>query len=477
MKKDLFINILLLGFGSIGQALSHSLRNYFKSTPIHTVDMIMNEAQLEIASKFKITTQKLHIKSIDDLKYLKEFIHEKSLILNFATSISSCDLIKYTQNAGAFYLDSCIDPWHYKHGIFHTSENTNYQMREEALKIRTSNILIKKLNPFKKFPTAIFAHGANPGFVSVLVKQALIEMSKEFLKNHPNPIHREQWTALAKELGVRVIQISEKDSQKSNIKIPSHEFANTWSVNAFIAEALQPAELGWGSHEEKGQHASIVQRHNTGCKAAVYYPLPGKECEVKTWTPSFGTLTGHLISHNEAISLADYFTEISNESLIYRPTVYYAYHPCAEAQKILKFIDRKNHYEFINSRILKSEINKGIDELGILLLSDKFPSTWLGSQLSIERARSIAPYNNATSLQVVGSVMAALKWIEKNPDKGLIESEDLDHQFIFDHAREYWEPIKLEFKQWHPSGNFKKNRWTIDQFLNFKNQNSNQIDL
>lgn len=120
-----------------------------------------------------------------------------------------------------------------------------------------------------------------------------------------------------------------------------------------------------------------------------------------------------------------------------------------------------------NSFVLKSEINEGIDELGVLLLSDKFPSTWLGSQMSIEKARSLAPYNNATSLQVVGSVMAALKWIERNPNEGLVESEYLDHQFIFDHAREYWEPIKLEFKKWHPSGDMNNNSWTIDQFIKF----------
>lgn len=298
----------------------------------------MNDVQLKISSDFKFTAQKLHIKSIRDFDILKNHIQKNSLILNFATSISSRDLIKFTQNVGAFYLDSCIDPWNYTHGLINTSENTNYHMREEVLKIHKSNILQKQTHPEKNFPTAIFAHGANPGFVSLLVKQALIEMSKEFLHHHPNPVNRKEWTALAKSLGVRVIQISERDSQKSSKKLAPEVFANTWSVEALIAEALQPAELGWGSHEEEGPHATIVRHHEIGCKAAVYYPILGARCDVKTWTPSFGTFSGHLISHNEAISLADYFSDTSNENVNYRPTVYYAYRPCEEAEKMLKLI-------------------------------------------------------------------------------------------------------------------------------------------
>jgi homospermidine synthase len=27
-------------------------------------------------------------------------------------------------------------------------------------------------------------------------------------------------------------------------------FVNTWSVEGFVSEGLQPAELGWGTHEK-----------------------------------------------------------------------------------------------------------------------------------------------------------------------------------------------------------------------------------
>ena len=46
------------------------------------------------------------------------------------------------------------------------------------------------------------------------------------------------------------------------------------------------------------------------------------------------------------------------------------------------------------------EITDGIDELGVLLMGHKKGAYWYGSQLDIDEARELAPYNNATSIQV-----------------------------------------------------------------------------
>ena len=50
---------------------------------------------------------------------------------------------------------------------------------------------------------------------------------------------------------------------------------------------------------------------------------------------------------------------------------------------------------------------EGIDELGVLLRGHKKNAYWYGSQLSIDEARKLAPYNNATSLQVTVAVLSA----------------------------------------------------------------------
>ena len=53
---------------------------------------------------------------------------------------------------------------------------------------------------------------------------------------------------------------------------------------------------------------------------------------------------------------------------------------------------------------MMDDIMQGSDELGVLLAGHKKNAYWYGSQLTIDEARKLAPYNNATSLQVTSAV-------------------------------------------------------------------------
>ncbi len=64
------------------------------------------------------------------------------------------------------------------------------------------------------------------------------------------PASREQWAKLAQKLGIKVIHVAERDTQVANVPKRLNEFVNTWSVDGFVSEGAQPAELGWGTHEK-----------------------------------------------------------------------------------------------------------------------------------------------------------------------------------------------------------------------------------
>ncbi|RMU64543.1 hypothetical protein ALP29_200826 [Pseudomonas syringae pv. avii] len=64
----------------------------------------------------------------------------------------------------------------------------------------------------------------------------------------------------------------------------------------------------------------------------------------------------------------------------------------------------------------------------------------------------MAKYNSATSLQVVSSIIAGMAWAEANPREGLVESEQLDWEFIYDIAEQYWQPIVAQETDWKPDG-------------------------
>src|SRR6185436_16473786 len=99
--------------------------------------------------------------------------------------------------------------------------------------------------------------------------------------------------------------------------------------DGFVSEGRQPAELGWGTHEK--HFPPDGQRHDFGSGAAIYLQRPRMSVRVRSWTPDEGPYHGFLITHGEAISIADYLTVREKGKAIYRPTCHYAYHPCDDA--------------------------------------------------------------------------------------------------------------------------------------------------
>jgi homospermidine synthase len=454
--------IVIMGYGNIGQALSPLLRRRFADLPIYIFDERMETAQIDIAAQYGMNWTRLRLTETNFAATLLPHVGEDTLVINVATSICSRDLIAWAQYRQAFYLDTCIDPWSYQDGELGSAANTNYAIRETVLALQR-----QQSSRHAACATSVVAHGANPGLVSLLAKEALLIMARRYLPDFAVPCRQADWALVAEALGVRVIQVSERDSQHTKRPREPQTFVNTWSVDGFVAEALQPVEVGWGSHEAAGPFAADAKIHQYGCQAGVYFKTLGAHALVRSWSPSAGDFTGRLISHNEAISLASYLTLPGNRGPRYRPTVYYAYHPCDQALASLALLADGDRHAIEAERLLKDDIDDGIDELGVLLLSDRHPNLWLGSQLSIHRARAIAPHNNATSLQVVGSMMAAIEWIELNPRAGIVESEAMDHEFVLTHARRYWEPVVHEFREWHPRSNHRPRRWTLDEFIEF----------
>ena len=101
-------------------------------------------------------------------------------------------------------------------------------------------------------------------------------------------------------------------------------------------------------------------------------------------------------------------------------------------------------------RILMDDITGGIDELGVLLAGHKKNAYWYGSQLSVDEARKLAPYNNATSLQVTAAVLSGLIWAIENPSEGIVEPDEMDFERNLEICRPYLGPVVGEYTEWNP---------------------------
>jgi homospermidine synthase len=247
---------------------------------------------------------------------------------------------------------------------------------------------------------------------------------------------------------VKVIHIAERDTQVSGKPKQLGEFVNTWSIDGFVGEGSQPSEMGWGTHERNFPRDG--KRHDSGCLAAIYLTQPGASTRVRTWTPRAGHFHGFCITHGESISMADYFTVRDGTQVAYRPTVHYAYHPCDSAVMSVHELVGRNYVQQERQRILMDDIVSGIDELGVLLAGHKKNAYWFGSQLSIGEARKLAPYNNATSLQVCAAVLSGAVWAMENSNLGVVEPDEMDFRRNLEICMPYLGPVTGEYTDWTP---------------------------
>jgi homospermidine synthase len=158
-----------------------------------------------------------------------------------------------------------------------------------------------------------------------------------------------------------------------------------------------------------------------------------------------------LITHNESISISDYYTlRDAAGAVSYRPTAHYAYHPCDDAVLSLHEFAGRNWELQQEKRLMMDEISTGMDELGVLLMGHNKGAYWYGSRLTIEEARALAPYNNATSLQVCAAVLAGLVFAIENPALGVVEADELDHARILDICLPYLGEMAGVYSDWTP---------------------------
>jgi homospermidine synthase len=433
--------LVIVGFGSIGQGVLPLILRHIGIAPERITIVTAEPRGQEVAAEYGIKLNKTALTRDNYRAVLDPLLGTDDFLLNVSVEVSSVALVELCQEKGALYLDTCIEPWPggYTDPNLTPSQRSNYALRESALTLKER---------YAGGPTAVLTHGANPGLVSHFIKQALVDLARAGDPDAPVPSDRAGWAGLAERLGVKVIHVAERDTQVASIPKAVGEFVNTWSIDGFVGEGSQPAELGWGAHER--HFPNDGRRHDFGSGAAIYLLRPGAGTRVRSWTPLEGPYVGFLITHSESISTADYFTVHDGEAVRYRPTCHYAYHPCDDAVLSVHEFGGKNWQMQDRKRLMMDEITAGIDELGVLLMGHPDGVYWYGSRLSIEQTRAIIPHNNATSLQVTAAVLGGMVWALERPRAGIVEPEELDFTRILEVAGPYLGDVVGVRGDWTP---------------------------
>ena len=266
--------ILILGFGAVGQGTLPLMLRHIEMPRQNLSIITAEDWGREIAQEYGIAFRVEPLTRDNYVRILDRELSSGDFLFNASFDVSSLALIEYCSERGIMYLDACIEPWAGGHRdtSIPASRRTNYAFREAALAMR------------KKYPggpAVVLMHGANPGLVSHFVKQALLDIARDTGHDTAVPTNKGAWARLGQALGVKVVQIAERDRQVSATRKRWGEFANTWSSGAFVGESLQPAELGWGTHERHWPHEGM--EFGFGCGSSIYLNRPGCSTRVRSW--------------------------------------------------------------------------------------------------------------------------------------------------------------------------------------------------
>jgi homospermidine synthase len=236
----------MIGFGSIGRGLLPLIERHLDFDRNRFVVIDPDDTHRKLLDERGIKFIHAGVTSENYVEVLTPLLTSSSgqgLCISLAVEVSSLALMELARRIGALYIDTVVEPWpgFYFNPDLKPEERSNYALRETVLEARQKD---------KGGITSVSCCGANPGLVSWLVKEALLNLAKDLGLNVSEPKDRLGWGRLMQQVGVKGVHIAERDTQRRNATKPLNVFVNTWSIEGFLSEGMQPAELGWGTHEK-----------------------------------------------------------------------------------------------------------------------------------------------------------------------------------------------------------------------------------
>ncbi|MEN6457337.1 MAG: saccharopine dehydrogenase C-terminal domain-containing protein [Thermoguttaceae bacterium] len=452
--------VLFLGYGAVAQCALPIFAEHFHFRPenITVIDFEDRRSALEPWTAQGVRFFQRRITPENFAAELGACLSAGDLLIDLAWNIDCCEILQWCHDHGVLYVNTSVEVWDPYAGA------PNKHPTERTLYWRHMNICRMTDAWDRPGPTAVIEHGANPGLISHWTKQGLLDIAERLLDDRKvqgaeaDEIRQlaadRTFNRLAMALGVKVIHCSERDTQITHQPKQVDEFVNTWSIEGLREEGITTAEMGWGTHEK--QFPPSTYQHREGPRNQICLARMGMNTWVVSWVPHY-CIRGMIIRHGEAFTISNFLTVWRDGAPVYRPTVHYAYCPCDGAMASLDELRGRDYSLQPKLRIMTDEIIGGTDILGALLMGHAYGAWWTGSVLDIEESRRLVPHQNATTLQVAISVVAAIRWMVEHPDRGVCTPEDLPHEYVLGIARPYLGQSLSIPSDWTPLKNYVNN--------------------
>src|SRR3984957_1237200 len=446
--------VLFVGFGAVAQCTLPILVKHLRMPldRITVIDFEDRTAALKSWTEQGVRFVRERIAPENLGRVLEKYVAAGDVLIDLAWNIDCCEIVEWCHQRGVLYLNTSVEVWDpYDRDLY--SKPTQRTLYHRHMHLRRMKSRWKEAGP-----TAVLEHGANPGLISHFTKHALLDIGQRVLDDKKvagaaadeirQLLADRTFNQLAMKLGVKVIHCSERDTQISDQPKQVDEFVNTWSVEGFREEGTTTAEMGWGTHEK--ELPPLAFEHTEGTKSQICLARMGINTYVATWVPPDHNVIGMIVRHGEAFTITEKLTVWEEGKAVYRPTVHYAYCPCDSAIASLHELRGTDYQIQSRIRIMTDEIIKGEDILGALVMGHPYKSWWCGTDLEIEESRRVVPHQNATTMQVAISVVAATMWMIENPSRGLCVPDDLPHEYVLSVSKPYLGKFISVASDWNP---------------------------
>lgn len=435
MKRDFSNNIFILGYGLVGKSVLRLLK---KEINFDFKNLFVIEKNKEDIDEFLLEgglKENYLVYKVEEHNYqeiYKKHLSKGDALLDFSEEIKNIDSFTWCLENGVFYLSTSESCW--------PSENNTFSLYNNFVEIRE---LKKKYN--NGYPSAVLQYGCNPGLVSTYAKLALREIIKT--SSHPHIVEKKEdllslveqkkYAEVSRFLKIDTIVISDHDTSSVNgLDDENTTLYNTWSPSGLYDEAFARVELTLGTSFSHRKIKKDIYRFNKEDRYCMLNHIGVNTLE-ETYAPN-GKFFGHIIAHEETISLGQYLAiRNGRKKLKYMPSVYFIYRPSEIALKGLmkaKLLGNKTPSSFVR---LSDNVVTGEEYVGVILNSTKYGTYYLGSGVEIKTLRKNFPRETPTIIQVTASAIAAFKWMIDHPNEGIILPEELPVDYIIENTKKY----------------------------------------
>lgn len=449
--------IVQLGFGAVGKSFYEKITKeiYFDEYKYYVITCDKDEFHAYInlggiAANFIVQ----EITRSNWKEIFNQYLGEGDILIDFADSVGTRDFCEYCAEKNIMYLNTGETDW----------PDNWYNIFEENRKKRELQQFYKNSPNKNKYPIVLH-HGNNPGLVSHFVQAGLdYIIHSQFKHNkHLNKLSKvKQYNEIAYELGVKMIHVNDIDLQLVKDKINDDLLISPWCIDSFWFEMLSNATWNVGTHEIIDESTCNSYDSQNG-----YFEF--KELAIdklhQTYYPH-GKFFGHIVPHEETITIAQSLEVKKDNKVIYRPSVMFIYKPCEYAIQFLKnskvdtlqstnIIKETDNISQNDSQIIKGykypnnweilyqeKIESGTEYVGVLIIGDKFDPVWVGNRIEMPflyKNPQFSYWQTPTITPVAMSALSALCWMIKNKDKGGIYFPDdiKDYKYILNIAEKY----------------------------------------